>query len=182
MVMPLPVPPLSIDTRSRSLIVGASLVAAAAVGACRSQPSLVPLQGSPPEIAALAGEWSGEYGGAQSGRSGSIVLRITAGGDTAYGDVVMVANTGQRPVAAHDAREHQAHARSAEVLRVAFVRVGAGQVSGVLEPYVAPDCQCRVTTSFSGTVRDNVIEGTFVTRGAGALEQSGRWRVSRDTR
>jgi hypothetical protein len=170
------------DMTPRSLIVRASLVAAVAVVACRSQPSLVPLQGSPPEIAALAGEWGGEYSGAQSGRSGSIMLRITAGGDTAHGDVVMVASNGQRPIAAHGATDHLTHARSAEVLRVAFVRVGAGRVSGMLEPYVAPDCQCRVTTSFSGTVRDNVIEGTFLTRGAGELEQSGRWRVTRGGR
>ena len=168
--------------RFRPLIVQVSMLAAVVVVACRSQPSLVPLRGSPPEIAALAGEWSGEYGGAQSGRSGSIMLRITAGGDTAYGDVVMVAKTGQRSIAAHDLREHQAHAQSADVLRVAFVRVGAGRVSGMLEPYVAPDCQCRVTTSFSGTVRDNVIEGTFVTRGGSGLEQSGQWRVSKETR
>ncbi|MFN2566944.1 MAG: hypothetical protein ABR499_18250 [Gemmatimonadaceae bacterium] len=94
----------------------------------------------------------------------------------------MVANTGQRPIAAHDPGEHLAHARSAEVLRVAFVRVAAGQVSGMLEPYVAPDCQCQVTTSFTGTVQGDVIEGTFVTRGAAGLEQSGRWRVSRGTR
>jgi hypothetical protein len=155
-------------------------VALLGVGAaCRYQPSPVTLRGSPPEIAALAGEWGGEYSGAQSGRSGSISLRIAAGGDTAYGDVVMVSNTGQRPVAAHGEREHLAHARSADVLRISFVRVAQGRVTGVLEPYVAPDCQCRVTTSFSGTIQGDVVEGTFTTRGSGGLEQSGRWRVSR---
>ena len=167
--------------RSRALFACAPLVAAIAVAACRYQPARVALQGSPPEIAALAGEWNGEYSGAQSGRSGSITLRITAGGDSAYGDVVMVANTGQRLVAAHDPKEHMAHARSADVLHVAFVRVAAGQVSGMLEPYVAPDCQCRVTTSFTGTVQGNVVEGTFVTRGPAGLEQAGRWRVTRGT-
>jgi hypothetical protein len=147
--------------------------------ACRYQPSPVTLRGSAPEIAALAGEWGGEYSGAQSGRSGSISLRITAGGDTAYGDVVMVSNTGQQLVAAHAQREHLAHARSADVLRISFVRVAQGQVTGVLEPYVAPDCQCRVTTSFTGTVQGDVIEGTFATHASEGLEQSGRWRVTR---
>jgi hypothetical protein len=156
------------------------LVVLLGVGAaCRSTPTPVTLRGSPPEIAALAGEWSGEYSGSQSGRSGSISLRITAGGDSAYGDVVMVGNAGQRPVAAHGEREHLAHARSADVLRINFVRVAEGQVTGVLEPYVAPDCQCRVTTSFIGTVKADTIDGTFTTRGSGGLEQTGRWRVSR---
>jgi hypothetical protein len=167
--------------RSRALIVFAPLVAAVAVASCRYQPSRVSLQGSPPEITALAGEWNGEYSGAQSGRSGSITLRITAGGDTAYGDVVMVANTGQRPVAAHDPKEHLTHARSAEVLHVAFVRVAEGRVTGMLEPYIAPDCRCQVTTSFTGTVQGNVVEGTFVTRGPAGLEQVGRWKVTRGT-
>jgi hypothetical protein len=162
---------------ARTLIRAALLLGAAT--ACRYQPTPLPLQGSPPEIAALAGEWNGEYTGTQSGRSGSISLRITAGGDTAYGDVVMVTNAGQRPVPAHGEREHLAHARAANVLQIAFVRVAEGQVTGVLEPYVAPDCQCQVTTSFSGTVQGDVIDGTFVTRGPGGLEQSGRWRVSR---
>jgi hypothetical protein len=161
---------------SRTLVIAALLGAGAA---CRHQPSPVTLRGSPPEIAALAGDWGGEYSGAQSGRSGSISLRITASGDTAYGDVVMVSNTGQRPVAAHEMRQHLEHARSADVLRISFVRVAEGRVTGVLEPYTAPDCQCRVTTSFSGAVQGDVVEGTFTTQGPGGLQQSGRWRVSR---
>ncbi|MDQ3950287.1 MAG: hypothetical protein M3282_08060 [Gemmatimonadota bacterium] len=154
-------------------------VAVLGVVACRYQPSPVLLQGTRPEIAGLAGDWSGEYSGMQSGRTGSISLRVIAGRDTAFGDVVMVGNTGQRLVAADDAREHLAHARSADVLRMTFVRVAEGRVSGALEPYTAPDCQCVVSTTFSGAVQGDVIEGTFVTRAAGGLEQTGRWRVTR---
>jgi hypothetical protein len=160
----------------------ARVVALAMLGtlpACRYQPSPLLLQGTPPEIAALAGEWNGEYSGVQSGRDGSITLRITAGRDTALGDVVMVGNSGQQLVAAHGPREHLAHARSADVLRITFVRVAEGRVSGALEPYTAPDCQCVVTTTFAGAVRGDVVDGTFVTRGAGGLEQTGRWRVTR---
>jgi hypothetical protein len=91
----------------------------------------------------------------------------------------MIGNTGQRLVAAHDARDHLAHARSTDVLHVTFVRVAEGRVSGALEPYTAPDCQCVVSTTFSGSLRGDVVDGTFVTRGANGLEQSGRWRVTR---
>jgi hypothetical protein len=154
-------------------------VAVLSVVGCRYQPPPILLQGTPPEIAGLAGEWSGEYSGAQSGRSGSIVLRITAGRDTAFGDVTMVGDAGQRVVAADDARDHLAHARSADVLRITFVRVAEGRVSGALEPYTAPDCRCVVSTTFSGAVQGDVVQGTFVTRGASGLEQTGRWRVTR---
>jgi hypothetical protein len=156
-----------------------AIAAAAALIACHYTPPPVLLQGTPPEIATLAGEWDGEYSGAQSGRVGSISLRITAGRDTAIGDVWMVATNGQRMVAAHDARDHRTHARTADMLHVTFVRVAAGRVSGALEPYTAPDCQCTVTTTFSGAVSGDIVEGTFVTRGPGGLEQTGRWRVSR---
>ena len=160
--------------RARALV-----LAVLGVVGCRYQPPPVLLHGTPPEIAALAGDWSGEYSGAQSGRAGSISFRITAGRDTAFGDVAMIGNAGQRPVAADDARNHLAHARSADVLHVTFVRVAEGRVSGALEPYTAPDCQCVVSTTFSGTLRGDVVDGTFVTRGASGLEQSGRWRVTR---
>src|SRR5918992_932291 len=150
--------PIEMNTFRRLLLVVLLGISAA----CHYNPSPVTLRGSPPEIAALAGEWVGEYTGSQSGRSGSISLRITAGGDAAHGE-----------------REHLAHARSADVLRISFVRVAQGEVTGVLEPYIAPDCQCRVTTSFTGSVKGDTIDGTFTTRGSAGLEQTGRWRVSR---
>jgi hypothetical protein len=160
--------------RARGLVVGVL-----GLTACRYQPSPVPLQATPPEIAALAGEWSGEYSGVQSGRTGGITLQIVAGRDTAFGDVTMISNTGHRLMPADAPRDHLAHARSADVLRVTFVRVAEGRVTGALEPYTAPDCRCVVSTTFSGTIQGDVVEGTFVTRSASGLEQNGRWRVTR---
>ena len=147
--------------------------------ACHYRPAPVGLQGSPGEIAALAGEWTGEYTGTQTGRNGGILLQVVAGRDTAYGDVIMSTGAGQQLLAAHAPSEHEAHARAAEVLKITFVRVAGGGVTGALEPYRAPDCQCVVATTFSGEARGDMIEGTFVTRGPGELQQSGRWRVQR---
>jgi len=158
-----------------SLIVVALAVS---VSACHPRPSAIALQGAAAEIAALQGEWTGEYQGVESGRSGSITLRITTSRDTAYGDVLMTSPGGQRLVAA-DPRQNVARLSSGEVLRIALVRVAAGQVSGALEPYVDPSCSCTVTTTFTGTVSGNAIEGTFVTRGRGDSPQGGRWRVTR---
>jgi hypothetical protein len=147
--------------------------------ACRYQPTPVPLLGDPADISALKGEWSGEYTSLDSRRSGNITLTIRAGKDTAFGDVVMVSSVGQAIVAADDPRVHLTHAPSPDVLRIVFVRVIGGMVSGELEPYVAPDCSCVVTTVFQGTVRSNTVNGEYFTHGAGGLRQQGNGSASR---
>jgi hypothetical protein len=90
--------------------------------------------------------------------------------------------TGQGPLLPADAASgiHQTHARAADVLQITFVRVGTGTVEGMLEPYVAPDCKCVVTTVFRGTIKGNAIDGEFTTRGPQGLEQRGTWRVERE--
>jgi hypothetical protein len=65
------------------------------------------------------------------------------------------------------------------VLSIAFVRISGGDVTGTLDPYTDPECQCTVQTTFTGKLRGNTIEGTFVTRGPSAREQAGRWKVTR---
>jgi hypothetical protein len=163
----------------------AAVTMTAAVAACRYQPEPVPLLAAPADIAALAGRWEGQYLGRESGRSGSIVFMIAAGKDTAYGDVLMGRDPGNwgPPITAADAAtgEHARHASSAELLRVSFVRIRGGRTEGKLEPYIAPDCHCTVTTTFRGAITDNVIQGDYVTRGPDGLQQTGTWSVTRKT-
>jgi hypothetical protein len=165
---------------SRSAL--AAIALAASIGACRYQPTPVPLLASTADIAALSGTWNGEYSSLQSGRSGSISFTIKAGKDTAYGDVVMTPTSGQ-PLRAADAdsRGHVEHSQFADVLRVTFVRVIGGMIEGSLEPYVAPDCKCVVTTVFQGVLKGDSIDGTYVTHGAMGLRQEGNWSVQRTT-
>lgn len=154
--------------------------AAIVLAGCAYRPDPVTIAGSRTAISGLAGTWLGEYQGTESGRSGNITFIISAKGDSAFGDVLMVSSTNARvlqPV--HSAEEHMAHVRSSTALRIDFVAVSEGELSGTLEPYIAPDCNCRVTTTFSGRHNGNVIEGTFVTRGPSNFEQRGTWRVSR---
>lgn len=154
--------------------VGATLMAA-----CHYQPVPVPVQAEPGALAALAGNWSGSYTGEQTGRSGSITFRITEKGDSAFGDVVMVPQNGVLPHPVDSPAQHLRHASGPQMLSIAFVALADDRVRGTLEPYVAPDCQCRVTTSFTGTVSGDEIGGTFTTRTADGVEQTGHWRVSR---
>lgn len=148
---------------------------------CAAQPTPVLLQGSRSEIAALAGDWEGTYGSADSHRDGSITFHVRAGSDTALGDVMMIPDASGVRFMAEDAqtRAHAAHARSPEFLHITFVHVSDGVVEGALEPYVAPDCKCVVNTVFRGTVRGNEITGEYVTRGEAGLRQMGTWRVKR---
>lgn len=154
--------------------------AATLLMSCAYRPDPVPIAGSASALGSMAGTWLGEYSGSESGRSGSITFIIGARGDSAFGDVLMVSSTNAgalQPV--HSAQEHMAHVRSSQALRIDFVAVSEGGLSGNLEPYIAPDCSCRVTTTFTGRRNGNVIEGTFVTQGPSNFEQRGTWRVSR---
>jgi hypothetical protein len=71
------------------------------------------------------------------------------------------------------------HVSQPEFLEITFVRVTGGLVEGALEPYVAPDCHCAVSTVFHGTRNGNVISGDYVTRGEMGLRQTGTWHVER---
>ena len=151
----------------------------ALVVGCASRPDPVPISGNPAAIANLAGTWLGEYNGTESQRSGSITFTVSASGDSVFGDVVMMAGSNRTAlVPAHSEAEHLRHVRSSQALRIDFVSVSGGGLTGTLEPYIAPDCNCQVSTTFTGRQAGNVIEGTFVTRGS-SVEQRGSWRATR---
>lgn len=151
-----------------------------AVMACGpSIPETVPLVGTLTDVSPLVGEWTGEYDGGAGGRSGSIVFVLRSATDTAHGDVLMIPRAvGEQ--AATDARRGQLQLHSNQVLKISFVRVASGDISGTLDPYIDPDCKCNVQTTFTGRLTGNTIEGTFVTRGSQLpREYTGRWRVTR---
>ena len=156
------------------------LVALAAACAAPPPPAPVSVQGSPADLATLAGEWSGDYFSADTGRSGSIRLDLRAEEGMAHGDVMMFARQGEPMTPAH---EHSAEAGrvSTQALSIRFVAVEGDLISGTIEPYRDPGCaQCVVSTTFTGRLRGDVIEGSYVTHGGpGHRTQQGRWRVER---
>jgi hypothetical protein len=147
--------------------IGIALVTPLLISACVRAISTVPVRGSEPAVAQLAGRWEGEYSSEETGRGGSITFQLRAGADTAEGEVVMTA---------------RGNARSTpDGLTIRFVVVHGDEVSGVLAPYPDPDCGCTLTTTFRGVILADVIEGTFETTGVGFHHptQRGRWRVVR---
>jgi hypothetical protein len=150
------------------------------LGGCGGSSQMpVVLQGDPVGIAYLAGRWEGEYWGASNGRAGTITLSLSGSRDSVYGEVRMVDPSGRSPRAADPAAQHSVHVRTAQSLAIAFVRVADGKVSGRMEPYIAPDCDCVVNTSFTGVIDGNAISGTFVMRSPKGDADQGRWKVER---
>ena len=154
------------------------MLALVALGACQYQPTPVPVAGDPAGIAALRGEWAGEYWSGASERRGALNFSISTRSDSAFGDVTMFTPLGQQLRPADSGDQHRVHSASTQALRIDFVRVGGGSVSGTLEPYIAPDCNCQVSTTFTGNVVGDTIRGTFVTNGPGG-SRGGQWMMAR---
>ncbi|HEV8399400.1 MAG TPA: hypothetical protein VGQ18_06110 [Gemmatimonadales bacterium] len=155
--------------------------AALVVAACAANQPSVPLVGRTADVAALAGEWVGEYSSTESGRSGSISFTLRAAADSAFGDVIMIPAGWGRPLAPFrgEAAGGQAQRPASEVLSINFVRVEQGRVNGTLAPYADPQTGARLLTTFTGELNGNTITGTYTTRLTSGETQTGRWTVQR---
>lgn len=159
----------------------ATLTAACVVSACAGHSPPVPLVGQASEIAALVGEWSGDYSSSETGRSGSISFVLAARGDTAYGDVIMIPRGFNQPVRAWRNEPPQVADRPrTEALTISFVRISGNEVSGALAPYRDPQCGCALATRFVGWLRGDTISGSyFSSHERSEAEAHGRWQVVR---
>jgi hypothetical protein len=160
---------------------------AGVVLACASKPTPITVTGDSGDRASLAGKWAGEYNSPATGRSGSIVFNLSPAGDAANGDVVMVPRGYGKALVPYNAPTtagmQTQTVGASQVLTIKLVRVTGDTVSGVLDAYRDPQCDCPVVTRFTGTISGDTIDGTFVTRGAQtAAPQTGTWRVKRTTR
>lgn len=156
------------------------VLAVAITAACHSAPQApVRVQGDPTSMARLAGAWIGQYWGGAGGRGGSLAFTLRSGSDSLYGDVTMIDPRGAPIRAADPSGTHAMHVASPQQLRIDFVAIRADSIRGVLEPYIAPDCQCAVSTTFVGQVSGDQIKGTFQTRNAGRVQAEGTWEMKR---
>jgi hypothetical protein len=157
------------------------LLSAAILASCTAAPPpTVPVAGSPADLSSLSGEWSGGYSSAATGRSGTIRFLLEGGAGAAFGDVTMIPAGLNRSLEPANRRAGGGATAAPTALAIRFARVEDGKISGMLEPYRDPDCGCVLSTTFTGTVRGDTIEGTFVSRGGGAhATASGVWKVTR---
>lgn len=164
----------------RVLPVAAGVLILLAFSRCSSTPAAVPVEGAAGDLSALAGHWEGEYESPATGRLGSIVFDLTAGADLANGDVLMIPRGSTKPYgpAPRPAGESPSPGATSQLLTIRFVKAEGGKVSGTLDPYWDPDCNCEVTTTFVGEVHGDSVAGTFSSnRNAGRV--FGTWKATR---
>lgn len=155
-------------------------VAGLAVSACASA-SLIPLRGTPADLALLTGEWNGTYTSKATGRSGVVWFKLVEGEDHAHGDVLMTASGTSVPYYRYGLGEYNQGQRqeSQSFLSIRFVRSLGSNVEGLLDPYWDATCRCEAVTSFRGQLVEDRLLGTFVTRFGGDAVATGRWEATR---
>jgi hypothetical protein len=144
---------------------------------CSTVPRPVPVVGAPVDLQSLTGEWSGDYHANGGGRQGTIVFKLAAGADSANGEVLMF----PRETAARPGESGAVRQPLPQSLGIRFVRATEGKVTGVLDPYVDPDCDCRANTVFEGKLSGDgdTIEGTYSVGRTGNEPITGVWKVKR---
>src|SRR5207253_3560527 len=111
----------------------------------------------------------GSYSSAATGRSGSISFTLSAGTDSAFGDVIMIPRGWGRPLQAWNGQAPagaEAQPRAA-VLTINFVRVAGGRVTGRLAPYADPESGTPLATTFEGQLAGDTIQGAYTRPGGG---------------
>jgi len=164
------------------LLGSALLLALALLAGCAAEPPPppVPVTGTPGDMRALTGEWEGEYRSAETGRNGMISFRLAAGADTAYGDVLMFPSVGKQTGDEKTTVSALTGVQRPKWLSIKFVRVEGGEISGTLEIYRDPRCDCDVRTTFTGQIHGDRVSGAFVTRHlAEEKERRGFWNIVR---
>lgn len=163
-------------------------LAALAAASCSSAPSpapQVPVEAAAKkDLSVLVGKWTGDYSSKDTGRSGSIVFELKSGGTTtAYGDVLMWPKGSKNVMAPSEAKElsEEQLRTMPQILNINFVQSQGGFVTGTMDPYTDPDCQCQVRTTFSGSIDGDVIVGEFTTERWDKQGKAtrGNWKVTR---
>jgi hypothetical protein len=165
----------------RGSLIIATFLAASSV-ACVSRSPSIGVTSSDFDLNPLVGEWRGSYNSPVTGRTGTIAFTLRAGEGAASGNVIMIPKADS--LLTPEEREAVSDVSSPRraVLKIHFVRKEGGTLSGTLDPYRDPDCNCSVTTTFQGVFRDaRTIDGTFTTvpSAPGGSVTSGTWTASR---
>lgn len=155
---------------------------AASTIACATKTPGIELTSSDFDLTPLVGEWRGTSNNPQTGRSGTIAFTLRAGESSASGNIVIIPRADSLLTPEERELLSNVSAPKRQVLQIRFIRKEGGNLNGTLDPYLDPDCNCQVTTTFQGSFRDaRTIEGTFtiVPSQPGHGITNGTWKVMR---
>lgn len=159
--------------RANTVVLGLAL----GLAGCATNSPPVPVRG---DVARLEGQWLGSYENVMLGRSGSIDFVLGPGADTARGTVLMIPEGWDNRVHGTRWMERNTIPPSPTFLEILFVRVDGHRISGRLAAYRDPESAVMVTTTFSGYLEGDTIEGKFFTSEVNSgLAVEGRWQVTR---
>lgn len=164
------------------------MLAAAAVTGCRTMPP-PPTQFTIPvaNVQPLVGEWQGEYvADDPDRRQGSLAFTLVAGSNDAHGSLTMSAAGGDRVFDRYRSERTPSTSADttlrAELPAIQFVRVMGSKVSGTIDAYWDPDCQCPAVMTLHGDLQGDSIDGTFrATYDGKKPDLTGKWTVKRAT-
>jgi hypothetical protein len=158
-----------------------AVACSALLSACAGSLPPVPVIASSSDMGGLAGKWDGTYEMLSgSRRTGSILFELQAGRDTAVGTVVMTFNQTEAMPGSIQEHHNRVRMMRSEALSISFVRLSHARLTGELEPYIDPYCGCTLRTTFTGSLRGDRIEGTFLTVHLDSrIEDQGKWSVTR---
>ncbi len=150
---------------------------------CAYNPPPAPISGDAETIGFLAGEWSGTYESRDTGRNGSIYFRLSAGADTAQGEVLM-APSYDAYARVEDLRPGDPDPlpaiKAPPVVTIRFVRAGGEWIYGELDEYRDPVTGALLQTTFSGRIDGERIHGQFESAPVGtAVVSLGTWSADR---
>jgi hypothetical protein len=143
-----------------------------------------PLSGPPADLTLLQGEWIGTYHSYVShGRSGAVLFRLDElDGDEVTGCILLRVAGRETAEALPWEGDLWGHVPPERLNSITFTRGADGMVVGTMANYRDPLCGCEMRTVFTGRMRGNILEGTYVSEHAnGAERHTGRWRVTRRT-
>jgi hypothetical protein len=125
----------------------------------------IEMNGKSTDIIQLAGTWEGEFEGSENQQA----------------KVAFAMNVNRRNAHKASVRASVADETKPQPLKVSYVRVRGGEISGTLAPYIDPVCMCTARTTFTGVIFGDVIRGTFVTNMPSVdKKRTGAWSMSRN--
>ena len=155
--------------------IAGSIAVAHVVGCAAAPPPPITLA---TDLSQLAGEWLGEYSNTSMPREGILAFRLEAASDSAWGHAWMTSREWGYPDIALP--KDLPASNLVPALPIRFRRSERVFIRGQIEAYLDPEMEWPMQMTFTGQVRGDVMQGTYIKQNPDAGRWSaGTWKVER---